>query len=144
MLWFLCDMNDCTNHIWRISSLHCKSSVALLTVQTLFAEPVTSAVNPLWHGWWHKAILWIQHIAIMLLKENHCSPLFVASLTLFCGIFWKHRFAHYLLLMVHCSDFLLVWGLLRLAPNTVFIWIPYSEFFLGRKFSWISQINCHL
>ena len=36
---------DLTNHIWRISNLHCKSSVAWLTVQTLFGEPIISDVR---------------------------------------------------------------------------------------------------
>ena len=39
-----------------ISNLHCKISVAWLTVQTLFGQPVIFAVNPLWDGQWQEAI----------------------------------------------------------------------------------------
>ena len=106
-------MVDRTNHIWRTSNLHCKSSVAWLTVQTIFGEPVIFAVNPPWRGWWHKAILWVQHIAMMFFvvcgEPNTIMWYFLKSIVFTC----------YLSCMVYRTDFLLVWGSLRLAPITL-------------------------
>ena len=70
------------------------------------------AVNLPWHDWWYKTIWWGQCTAMVFFKETHCSPLFMVSLTLFCGISWK---SHYLSCMVHLTNFSLVWGSFRLA-----------------------------
>ena len=72
---------DSTNHVWRISHLCCKFSVAWLM-------PQRSLVNP-------------THCK----DEIYSFSLFVVSLTLFCDIIWKASFPHYLPCMLHCTDF---------------------------------------
>ena len=69
-------------------------------------------VNLPLHDWWSEVIWWGQCTAMVFLKETHCSPLFMVSLTLFCGISWK---PYCLSCMVHHTNFSLVWGSLRLA-----------------------------
>ena len=73
-------------------------------------------VNLPWHDWWSEVIWWGQCTAMVFLKETRCSPLFMVSLTLFCGISWK---LNYLSCMVHHTNFSLVWGSLRLASLAV-------------------------
>ena len=55
-------------------------------------------------------------------KEIHYFPLFVLSLKLFCGIFliMSSLPICHLLSMVDHTNFLLVWGLLRLATINVY------------------------
>ena len=149
-------MVDRTNHIWRISNLHCISSVAWLTVQTIFGGSVIFTVNPPWHGWRHKAIWWVQRIATTFFKRNSMFSVAcgVVSLTLLCGIFKDIVFARYLSCMVHCTDFSLVWGLLMLAPIIIcfltigtlpFIFIYYDLFLtIGALPCILSIILCTL
>ena len=94
-------MVDCTNHIWRISNLHCKSFMAWLTVQTILGELVIFAVNSPWHGWMAQS---------NLVSPTHCNDVLLKELFfIVCGkpnaILWhflKNMFyARYLSCMVY-------------------------------------------
>ena len=107
-------------YLEKYSILCCRSSMAWLTIQTIFGESVIFTVNPLWHGWWHKAIGWAQCIAMMYIFSKKFIVLHFCRephATL-CHFLKNIMFTHYLLCIGQRTDFSLVWGLLRLAPIT--------------------------
>ena len=64
------------------SILCCKSSMAWLTIWTIFGQPVIFTVNPPWHK--ARSPMLCNNVL-----KNHCFPLFVVILMLFCGPFEK-------------------------------------------------------
>ena len=117
-------------YLEKSSILCCKSPMAWLTVLTIFRETVIFTVNPLWHGWSHKAIWWVQLIAVMyIFSKNSFFPLFVVSPMLLYDIFWKNMFTHYLLCIGHCTDFSLG-GACSGSPQSLRVWPSLNSNFM--------------
>ena len=116
-LLFPFSCSNAMSNIRRSLVFYVVNPLTWLTIQTVFGELVVFVINPPWHGWWHEAIWWVQHIAVMLLKEK---PI-VFRYSCYSVAFWRPCFPHYLLCMVHSTDFSLMWRSLRLTPIVMVI-----------------------
>ena len=84
-------------YLEKANILCCKSSMAWLTIQTIFGESVIFNVNPSCHGWWYKAIWWVQCIAKMCFKlfsivcDKPNATVWQIMKTSFCLLFIVYR-----------------------------------------------------